>query len=192
MLSFFRLHCAAPFDIHGHSPFESHLPDYTRLTGVLFCHKHTRTPLSLSYDLCLGQFFAETIKLGVYFCSHLLCACLQILFFCFFFLFCLFTFTLVMKILSLTATAVLILATDALVTPPQQQSQEENLLRLPLIRAMRSDDILNAARRKHVHRFEKREELSMKLYNDQGSQYLVQVGIGTPPQNFTVTLDTGR
>ncbi|ORY98755.1 aspartic peptidase domain-containing protein [Syncephalastrum racemosum] len=32
---------------------------------------------------------------------------------------------------------------------------------------------------------------SAKLYNDQGSQYLVQVGVGSPAQDFTVTLDTG-
>ncbi|KAI7875476.1 acid protease [Lichtheimia hyalospora FSU 10163] len=39
--------------------------------------------------------------------------------------------------------------------------------------------------------FDKRDPFSTGLYNDQGSQYLVAVGIGTPPQNFTVTLDTG-
>lgn len=93
-----------------------------------------------------------------------------------------------MNILSLATSALLILAVDAL----PASEEKENLLRLPLIRTMRSDDILNTARWKHVHRFGKRQEYSTKLYNDQGSQYLVQVGIGTPPQNFTVTLDTGR
>ncbi|KAG0169809.1 hypothetical protein DFQ28_002863 [Apophysomyces sp. BC1034] len=29
------------------------------------------------------------------------------------------------------------------------------------------------------------------LYNDDGSEYLMTVGIGTPPQNFTVAVDTG-
>lgn len=30
------------------------------------------------------------------------------------------------------------------------------------------------------------------LFNDQGSEYLITIGIGTPIQNFTVSLDTGR
>ncbi|KAI9313938.1 aspartic peptidase domain-containing protein [Dichotomocladium elegans] len=30
-----------------------------------------------------------------------------------------------------------------------------------------------------------------KLYNDEGSEYLIRIGIGTPPQEFTVALDTG-
>jgi hypothetical protein len=36
----------------------------------------------------------------------------------------------------------------------------------------------------HIHK--------ASLYNDDGSEYLVQIGVGTPPQNFTVSLDTGR
>lgn len=39
---------------------------------------------------------------------------------------------------------------------------------------------------------EKRDGHPAKLYNDEGSEYLITVGIGTPPQNFTVALDTGR
>lgn len=31
-----------------------------------------------------------------------------------------------------------------------------------------------------------------KLYNNDGSEYLVNIGIGTPIQNFSVSLDTGR
>lgn len=31
-----------------------------------------------------------------------------------------------------------------------------------------------------------------KLYNDEGSQYLVNISIGNPKQDFTVALDTGR
>ncbi|KAI9275503.1 aspartic peptidase domain-containing protein, partial [Phascolomyces articulosus] len=67
------------------------------------------------------------------------------------------------------------------------------LLRLPLIRNPYNIDILEAARRKHGRILNKRDDntFTTQLYNDQGSQYLVQVGIGTPPQNFTVTLDTG-
>lgn len=57
------------------------------------------------------------------------------------------------------------------------------LLRLPLMRKSAAP---------LVQQFDKRDPFSTPLYNDQGSQYLVSVGIGTPPQNFTVTLDTGR
>ncbi|KAI9488758.1 aspartic peptidase domain-containing protein [Zychaea mexicana] len=70
--------------------------------------------------------------------------------------------------------------------------QDPQLLRLPLIRNPYSTDILEAARRKHGRALNKRDKTyATELYNDQGSQYLVEVGIGTPPQNFTVTLDTG-
>ncbi|KAI9320501.1 aspartic peptidase domain-containing protein [Dichotomocladium elegans] len=67
------------------------------------------------------------------------------------------------------------LAPSSISSPPQ-------ILRVPLIRS-----------HKHSaqHEFSKRESFESKLYNDQGSQYLIEVGIGTPPQNFTVTLDTG-
>ncbi|KAI8149028.1 aspartic peptidase domain-containing protein [Fennellomyces sp. T-0311] len=70
-------------------------------------------------------------------------------------------------------------------------ADDPQLLRLPLIRNPHSSDVLAAARRKHGRIISKRDPFHTKLYNDQGSQYLVQVGIGTPPQNFTVTLDTG-
>ncbi|CAO3624702.1 unnamed protein product [Cunninghamella blakesleeana] len=45
----------------------------------------------------------------------------------------------------------------------------------------------------HPSLLQKRADNSFKgqLYNDQGSQYLVTVGVGTPPQEFLVTLDTG-
>ncbi|KAI7854969.1 aspartic peptidase domain-containing protein [Circinella umbellata] len=73
-----------------------------------------------------------------------------------------------------------------------KRENDPQLLRLPLIRNPYSTDILEAARRKHGKVLNKRADtFTTKLYNDQGSQYLVQVGIGTPPQNFTVTLDTG-
>ncbi|KAI8341333.1 aspartic peptidase domain-containing protein [Chlamydoabsidia padenii] len=37
----------------------------------------------------------------------------------------------------------------------------------------------------------KRDPFQTTIYNDQGNQYLISIGIGTPPQTFTVTLDTG-
>lgn len=33
---------------------------------------------------------------------------------------------------------------------------------------------------------------SIPLYNANSRQYLIEIGIGTPPQYFNVTLDTGR
>ena len=66
------------------------------------------------------------------------------------------------------------------------------LLRMPLIRnPQRSVDLLSSVKQEY-RRLMKRDPFQTPLYNDQGSQYLIQVGIGTPSQNFTVTLDTGR
>lgn len=33
---------------------------------------------------------------------------------------------------------------------------------------------------------------SISLYNANSRQYLIEIGVGTPPQLFNVTLDTGR
>ena len=38
----------------------------------------------------------------------------------------------------------------------------------------------------------KRDTNGAPLYNANGKEYLVQVGVGTPPQLFNLTLDTGR
>ena len=64
-----------------------------------------------------------------------------------------------------------------------------SVIRLPLRRSARNLDVLTAHRKRSI---EKRDPFETTLYNDGGSQYLVDVGIGTPLQNFTVTLDTGR
>ncbi|KAL0095298.1 aspartic peptidase domain-containing protein [Phycomyces blakesleeanus] len=62
------------------------------------------------------------------------------------------------------------------------------VIRLPLIRNPNSKDIITQKR--NIHLF-KRDPAEAPLYNDDGSQYLVQLSVGTPAQNFTVTLDTG-
>lgn len=67
--------------------------------------------------------------------------------------------------------------------------ENDNLLRLPIMRKQRTTDMLTARRHRNL---QKRDPFHTSLYNDEGSQYLVQVGIGTPAQNFIVTLDTGR
>lgn len=44
-----------------------------------------------------------------------------------------------------------------------------------------------------VKRLQKRSAAhSLRLYNNDGAEYLINIGIGTPIQNFTVSLDTGR
>ncbi|KAI9486131.1 MAG: aspartic peptidase domain-containing protein [Benjaminiella poitrasii] len=80
-------------------------------------------------------------------------------------------------------------------------SAQEGLLRAPIIRNPRQGNPLEAAKQKYElltkrGLLSKRDEVSQgvynaSLYNDQGSQYLIEVGIGTPPQYFAVTLDTG-
>lgn len=42
------------------------------------------------------------------------------------------------------------------------------------------------------NRLKKRIQYNSKLFNDDGSEYLIKIGVGTPIQNFTVSLDTGR
>ena len=46
--------------------------------------------------------------------------------------------------------------------------------------------------RPNGNRLTKRDPFQTSLYNDEGSQYLINVNIGTPPQSFSVALDTGR
>ncbi|KAI7883482.1 acid protease [Lichtheimia hyalospora FSU 10163] len=65
-----------------------------------------------------------------------------------------------------------------------EQADEPKLVRLPIKRRPRSGNVDPASLRK-------RDPFAAPLYNDQGSQYLVEVGVGTPAQNFTVTFDTG-
>ncbi|SAM02152.1 hypothetical protein [Absidia glauca] len=71
------------------------------------------------------------------------------------------------------------------------------LVRMPITRKPHSMDILDTARTRQKQRFQssslqKREStFQASLYNDQGSQYLVSISVGTPPQQFSVTLDTG-
>ncbi|ORY98754.1 aspartic peptidase domain-containing protein [Syncephalastrum racemosum] len=66
----------------------------------------------------------------------------------------------------------------------QRQQQETKTISLPIQKQSRKIRHQRSA-------FRKRDGHPAKLYNDEGSEYLITVGIGTPPQNFTVALDTG-
>lgn len=64
------------------------------------------------------------------------------------------------------------------------------LLRLPI---KRRENIAAAAATTRKHgKFGKRANNDISLYNANGKEYLIEIGIGTPPQFFNVTLDTGR
>jgi hypothetical protein len=68
--------------------------------------------------------------------------------------------------------------------------KNDNLLRVPVRRTSRPDPVISAFQKQHG--IDKRDSFTASLFNDMGSQYLIEVSIGTPGQNFTVTLDTGR
>jgi hypothetical protein len=75
---------------------------------------------------------------------------------------------------------------------------EDGVIRSPIIRNPQQGNVLEVARKRyqrlneHLKLNKRADPSNAALYNDQGSQYLIEVGIGTPPQNFAVTLDTGR
>ncbi|KAI7887375.1 acid protease [Lichtheimia hyalospora FSU 10163] len=62
-----------------------------------------------------------------------------------------------------------------------------NTIRLPIRRSSPSTPLDH----RHLKRSAPPRNGAAQLYNDEGSEYLVRVSIGTPPQNFTVALDTG-
>jgi len=69
-------------------------------------------------------------------------------------------------------------------------NSEKKILRVPISRKVRPDPVISSIQQKTG--LSKRDPFTASLYNDAGSQYLIDVSIGTPPQNFSVTLDTGR
>lgn len=89
----------------------------------------------------------------------------------------------------ITTAILAILATVAL-------GIEEGIIRAPILRNPNNGNPLEIAKRRlqsiQKRQLDKRDPFQAPLYNDQGSQYLIQVGIGSPAQTFTVTLDTGR
>lgn len=86
-------------------------------------------------------------------------------------------------------TAIFILGTF-LLSSSNIRAEDEGILRVPIRRLSRPDPIISAFQKKSG--LSKRDPFMASLYNDAGSQYLVDVSIGTPAQEFSVTLDTGR
>lgn len=92
--------------------------------------------------------------------------------------------------MKITAAILVIVATLAL-------ASEDGVIRAPIIRNPRQGNALEVARKRYQsmqkRMLERRaDEFQAPLYNDQGSQYLINVDIGSPAQTFAVTLDTGR
>ncbi|KAF7721969.1 hypothetical protein EC973_003882 [Apophysomyces ossiformis] len=82
-----------------------------------------------------------------------------------------------------------LLALGTALTYASPATDTSGLIRTPIYRKSRTVGEFLTARRKES--ITKRAQAQTSLYNDAGSQYLIQVGIGTPPQQFAVTLDTG-
>ncbi|KAI8988765.1 aspartic peptidase domain-containing protein [Pilobolus umbonatus] len=69
------------------------------------------------------------------------------------------------------------------------ETSENRILKASLRRQFNPQSI-----RRSIHSnntLERRDSYVAALYNDLGTQYLIDIFIGTPPQNFSVTLDTG-
>jgi hypothetical protein len=86
-------------------------------------------------------------------------------------------------------TAIFIIGT-LLLSSVCAEKEEKGILRVPIRRINRPDPIISSIQKRSG--LMKRDPFMASLYNDAGSQYLVDVSIGTPAQNFSVTLDTGR
>ncbi|KAI9266235.1 aspartic peptidase domain-containing protein [Helicostylum pulchrum] len=82
------------------------------------------------------------------------------------------------------STAIIVITTSLVFAANAQ------VLRLPITRQSRPDPIISSIQKRNAA-LVKRDPFLASLYNDQGSQYLIEISVGTPPQNFSVTLDTG-
>lgn len=87
-------------------------------------------------------------------------------------------------------SAILLLLGASSLVAAAPSSSEKKIIRVPISRKVRPDPVISSIQQKTG--LSKRDPFAASLYNDAGSQYLIDVSIGTPPQNFSVTLDTGR
>ncbi|KAI8390986.1 aspartic peptidase domain-containing protein [Radiomyces spectabilis] len=89
-----------------------------------------------------------------------------------------------MRLIAIASVIALVIsATNAASLPPPQKN---GFIRLPLQRVPTTGVT-------GVHRSAllKRDKTTVPLLNEWGREYVIEVGIGTPPQKFNVTLDTG-
>ncbi|KAK4520279.1 uncharacterized protein ATC70_008412 [Mucor velutinosus] len=93
--------------------------------------------------------------------------------------------------INIQSAILLLLGTSSLVAAAAAvpSNSEKKILRVPISRKIRPDPVISSIQQKSG--LSKRDPFTASLYNDAGSQYLIDVSIGTPPQNFSVTLDTG-
>jgi hypothetical protein len=90
------------------------------------------------------------------------------------------------------STAIVFVTSLVLSTGTTSAAQsEKGIIRVPITRLARPDPIISSIQKRNEALI-KRDPFMASLYNDQGSQYLIDISIGTPAQNFSVTLDTGR
>lgn len=67
--------------------------------------------------------------------------------------------------------------------------EENKILRIPISRRSSNN---NQQQQNRKLKQRGTTTSSASLYNANGKEYLIQVGVGSPPQYFNVTLDTGR
>ncbi|KAG2218059.1 hypothetical protein INT45_007222 [Circinella minor] len=73
-----------------------------------------------------------------------------------------------------------------------EYSTTATTIRLPIIKRSISSNRYEKRQNSNITTINPRPMIeNTKLYNDEASEYLIRVGVGTPPQNFTLALDTG-
>jgi hypothetical protein len=104
------------------------------------------------------------------------------LFYKLFFVFPLFFLFFISMLISTSLLLVCSAVAAVVAAPTDEYTGGKRIVRVPFKKVARPNG----------HRLTKRDPFQTTLYNDDGSQYLITVNIGTPAQTFTVALDTGR
>ncbi|KAI9287202.1 aspartic peptidase domain-containing protein [Umbelopsis sp. AD052] len=83
----------------------------------------------------------------------------------------------------ISSSLLLVVSAAAAVVAAPTEEVNKRMLRVPFEKVAKQNS--------GGHRLIKRDPFQTSLYNDDGSQYLINVNIGTPAQTFSVALDTG-